>query len=287
MPDLASTVSVSPDGGYNTGPSSLYLRHPKSAHLDDKILISSAALKPLTASAAISFVYDRLGQPQTRTDLSAVFLEEFSLDGAEASAQIGSVLQLIVERGLVTEIPPGAPVPTDRHGNSKRLLREAQMRLRAGDWSSAVALCKEAGKDPAFATVGELDVLIARYHGERFDGMVEEACMLSSRLTPPAQVSCDALALLAAHRTKDLPAAKLIALHLARWFESPWDLPTVPGFAVLAHNQILIVESLSVVPLLTAIEDLLSARVGSPDECALLETLAQRYLQRQTQSAKK
>ncbi len=93
--------------------------------------------------------------------------------------------------------------------------------------------------------------------------------------------------MLAAHRTGDLGQAKLIALHLESHIKSIWDLPTVPEFAVLVRDLILIREIVSVAPMVAVIDDLLAAQVGSPEECAALEDLARRYRERAAAVAKK
>jgi hypothetical protein len=284
MPDLASTLNESPEGSRNMGTSSLYVQHPGSARLGDQCIIPGTPLTPKALSDVVSSVYDQLQKPHTKADLVSVLMEQYGPDLSEATAPIESLLQAMIEGGLVVEIPPGFALPAEGYSSARHLLWEADQRLRAGDWSAAETLCRKAGKHPAFAAVAELDALIARYRGGQLEGMVERACMLSSQLTPPAQVSCDALALLAAHRTNDLATAKLIALHLARRFESPWDLPTVPAFAALVRGQAVVSESNSVEPMLEVIEDLLAARVGSPGECALLEALAKRYRERRSKS---
>jgi Coenzyme PQQ synthesis protein D (PqqD) len=284
MSNPSSPVNSLPAAGQNTGSFSLYLQHPGSARMDDKCIIPGTSYEIVELSDAASFVYDQLQEPHTRANLTSIFEKQFDASLPEASARVGMILRSLVERGLAIEISPGGQVPTDPHAWAKHLLRQAQRQLRLGDWSKAAALCQEAGKDPAFAAVAELNTLIARYRGSNFDGMVEQVCMLSARLTGASQACCDALAMLAAHRTGDLVTAKLVALHLSRRYQSSWDLPTVPNFAILARGQVVVTESLSVDPMLAVIEDLQKAGVGSPDENALLSALAQQYRERKAGS---
>ena len=271
------------EGSPNPGPANLYVQHPQSGSVGKPCVIPGTSFAPVTINESAWSVYELLRSPRTKADLVSALTEQkepFAPANSEATVRVEPILQEMVACGLVIEVPPGAPVPSDQHAAAKRLLCEAEQRLGAGDWSGAMALCREAGKDQAFATVAELDTLIARYQGGSLDGMVEQACMLSPRLTGPSQACCDALALLAAERTGDLTTAKLVALHLSRRFESYWDLPTVPSFAFQVHDRVIVLESRSVEPMLAAIEGLLSARVAQPDENALLEALAGRYRER-------
>lgn len=284
MPDPTSTPSGAPEGSPNLGSSSLYLQHPDSLRLDEQSIISGTAFVPMSADEAVASVYELLQKPRTLADLVSALVTQRGLvvlTNSEVADRIEPILQAMVEHGLVIEIPPGGPMPSDAHGSAKRFLYEAQQRLCAGDWSAAVTLCQEAGKDQAFTAVAELNTLIARYHGDSLDGMVEQACMLSPRLTGASQACCDALALLVAQRTGDLTTAKLIALHLGRRYKEPWDLPTVPSFAFQVRDQVIVLESRTAERMLSAIEGLLSADVSQADETALLQALAKRYRERQ------
>ncbi len=232
-----------------------------------------------------AFIYSQLGKPHTRADLVHTVIEKFGPSLPEGPVKVDAILQVMIEQGLVAEVVPGTPLPPEGYLAARQLLWEAERRVRAGEWSAAEALCAEAGRYRGFAEVAELNALIARYGGGRLDGLMERACLLSSRLSEPSNAACDALGLLAAHRTGDLARAKLIALHLARRYESPWDLPTVPRFATLVRDRMIIQETGSADPMLAVIHDLLAAGVGSPDECALLEELARRYREREARWA--
>jgi hypothetical protein len=280
MSDTSSTSNGRPPEGINRGASTQYVQHPKSAHLGERCFVTGKAPGPIEVHPVLSTVYDRLSTPRTKADLVSVLRTQPDPVVQEAAAQIDAILQAMVEHGLIVEIPPGSSMPPEGPALARDLLWKAEQRLRAGDWTTAEALCREAGKEPAFAAVAELDALIARYEGGRLDGLVEQACLLSAQLTPPAQVCCDGLGMLAAHRTADRATAKRIALHLARHFESPWDLPTVPQFAVLAQERITVAESKDVGPVLAVIEDLLASGIGTGEENVLLEALAQRYRER-------
>src|SRR5688500_17020351 len=104
----------------NPGPSSLYIQHPKSARLDDVTLVPGTSFDPVTVEKEVFFVYDHLDKPQTDADLTAAFLKDFGLGPTEASAEVGSLLQQMMEHGLVIEIPPGSPILTDLPGPTKR-----------------------------------------------------------------------------------------------------------------------------------------------------------------------
>ena len=263
----------------NPGPSSIFLRHPDSVQMGETDFVSGTSFEPLTAKKAVSFIYEQLKKPRTKSDLVASWMTQTDSQD-ETAPEIEPLLREMVEGGLLLEIPPGAPVPVDQHSVSKQLLWEAQQQLGAGDWSTAVVLCREAGKDPFFANVAELNVLIARFHGRNLDGLFHEACALSPRLIDPAQACCVVLAFLVARQTGDFTRAKLVALNMARWYESPWDLPTVPSFAFKAGDRVAVCESLAIEPILAALEPLKSAQTCSPEENALLESLVQRYRQR-------
>jgi hypothetical protein len=273
-------------GSRNTGSASLYVQHPGSAALGGGCVIANESWTPTELRGTAAFIYSELRKLHTKADLIHAVVEKFGPSLPEGPVPIEAILQAMIEKGFVAEILPGAVLPAEGYVRSRQLLSEAEVRLRAGDWSAAEAMCEEAGRNPAFAEVAELNALIARYQGGQLAGIVERACMLSSRLNEPiAQAACDGLTLLAAHRTGDLGQAKLIALHLERRYQSALDLPTVPQFAALVRGQIIIVETGPVDPMLAVIDDLVAARVGSPDECALLEKLARRYRERAAQRA--
>lgn len=102
-----------------------------------------------------------------------------------------------------------------------------------------------------------------------------------------SQACRDALAMLVAHQTWDLVTAKRVALHLSQGYSLPWDLPTVPAFAIQVRGQVIMLESMSADSMPAVIEDLMSAGLAKPDETELLAALAQRYRERREDKTSK
>ena len=280
MTGLTPTTGDSPPATRNTSSASLYVQHPGSVSLGPGVILGNNSETPKQLSEGAAFIYTELRTPSAKAELIHRVVEKFGLSHPEGPAQVESALQEMIDKGFIVEIVPGAPLPPEGDLSSRRLLWEAELLLGAGEWCAAEALCAQAGRNPGFAEIAELDALCARYAGGQFDGIVERAAKLAARVTGPAAASCGALALLTAHRTGAFEQAKRIALHLERRYKSPIDLPTVPRFAALVRGQILVLETNSVGTMLRVIDELLAAGVGSPDEVTLLESLAQRYRER-------
>ena len=229
-----------------------------------------------------AFIWEQMEVPRTRAEIVSAIVKEFDVNRATASADLNPFLQVLMDHGFITEVGPNLPIPVEVEESRASLMNEAYEHQKEGDWRTALALCVEAKKDPEVGAIAELDILIAKYHLGRLDGLVQQAWALLPRLPELAQLACWGLALLAAHRRGDTATAKTLALGLARRVQEPWDLPTVPEFVMVVERSLVVKEEGSVDHMLAIVEGLRGSSDCSTDERALLTGLAQRYEQRRT-----
>jgi hypothetical protein len=248
--------------------------------LDDELVVPGNDGEAKTLNEMAVFIWKQTEVPRTKAEILSAIVKEYDVSRATASADLGLFLQQLMEYGLISEVGPSGPIPVEVEESPAALLHEAYKHQKGGDWQTAMALCAEATKDPKFGAIAELDILIARYHLARLDGLVEQAKALLPRLPELAQLACWGLALLAAHRGGDNATAKTLALGLARQVKEPWDLPTEPQFVVVVGTRVVVREEGSVDQMLAIVEDLEGSSDCSADEVALLADLARRYEQR-------
>jgi len=279
---LLSRLRGGKKGSYQTQ----YVQRPNVVSLGDEVLIASKDSRPHVLNDTAASIWKLLEVPRTKADLVSVLTQEYDVSRRTATADVEVLLDELTKSRFVAEIPPGGKVPVAAESGSEAaaLLSEAYKQQRAGDWQAAMALCAEARKDPNYAPIAELDILIARYHLDMLDDLIEQAQALMPRLPAVAQLACSGLVLLSAHRIADVRTAKTVALYLARHVEEPSDLPTPPGFVALAGTAVVATEELSVEPMLAVIQQLQTSDECSDEERELLTTLAQRYASRQTPS---
>lgn len=258
----------------------LYVQHPESGMMGD-MCIPGTPGEPRNLSPGAVFIWRQLETPRTKEEVTAAFREKFGQQSIDGKADLGDILQQLTRCGLAIAIAPGNTLPRGTLRPARRLLSRAFDYQREGDWPSAIALCLEAQQDPVYSTVAELNVLIGRFHAGQHDGLIQQARELSAMLPPLPRCVCLALILLAAHRTQQWPTARETALELEARVQSPWDLPCVPIFAVLARGVICVNEQRSPEPIFAVIDDLRARCEISGEQEKALDRLVQRYKQRE------
>ena len=256
-----------------------YFQRPCFVKLGKEVVIIGDDGVPQVLNEVGAFMWKQLDMERTESDLVSALVREYDVSRRRAAADVRGFLGGLKERGFVIEIPPGDEVPRalKECTEASMLLSEAHRQQQAGDWQAMMALCVEARKDPTHAPIAELDILIARYHLDRHDGLVDKALTLMTRLPAMAQVACCGIAMLSAFHTKDFEVAKKLAVRLAQVIKKPVDLPTLPTFVALAGERVIVLEKDSVVPILPAIRRLQDSVSCTDEERSLLAELVKRY----------
>ena len=266
-------------------PAQRYARHPQVRAVGEALFPAEGSREPIVINEVGLFIWQLLEVPKSEEELVSAISRAFDVGASTARSDLRTFIAELLTNDCVitTGNAKGIEFAPVGSNPSEAALSAAYDRVRAKDWSSALALCVEARRDAPHPEIVELNVLICRYHLGTAD-VSEPALALAPELASGAQLACLGLAMASAYRAGDIEVTKLVACKLARLVSNPWDLPTIPTFVYLIGERCGVVEPSDATPCVEMIRAAQTRSVNSEDEANLLAVLHQRYREREAQA---